>query len=404
MTVVIVGGGLAGTAAALHLAIAGREATLIEKETMPHDKVCGEFLSHEAVMYLTALGIDLPALGAVAIDRVRFEGRTRKLPFAAQSLSRRVLDEALLTRAQDAGVTVMRGRKVQSIERMDDSWRLKLSLSPMGEGARRAGEGGWMGSPLTLPISEEMGPFPLPSGRGSIDAPSVFLASGKHDVRGRKRGPGRQNDLVGFKIHWRLMSPQQRALNGAVELFLFPGGYGGLEPVENGKANLCFLIRRNILETLGSDWDKILQHICAASPLIADRLAGAQALWDRPLAITSIPYGYVRRDSDGLWRLGDQAAVIPSFSGDGMSIALHSAKVAAEVYLAGGDAAQYQARLARDVQRQVFLATAISRALVDPVGQKLCYLLASRLIGMTAKATRIPERLLLPLPHGRGLG
>ncbi len=78
----------------------------------------------------------------------------------------------------------------------------------------------------------------------------------------------------------------------------------------------------------------------------------------------TIPYGHVRRRSDGIWRLGDQAAVIASFSGDGISIALHSAELAAATYLEGGDADAYQRRLSRDVTGQVLLATALSHALV----------------------------------------
>ncbi len=64
-------------------------------------------------------------------------------------------------------------------------------------------------------------------------------------------------------------------------------------------------------------------------PHLGARLDGANCLNDRPLAITGLPYGHMAWDSGGLWRLGDQAAAIPSFSGDGMSIALHSAARAA---------------------------------------------------------------------------
>ena len=366
--VLIVGGGVAGAASAIHLARAGHAVTLIEKETVAHDKVCGEFLSGEAVGYLAALGIDLEALGAVPISRVCFAGNERRLPFAAFSLSRRVLDEALLAKATLAGATILRGRTVEGIYRDDTGWCVRLNSS--------------------LPQGEE----------NSLTAHSVFLASGKHDVRGLKRAAGKQNDLVAFKMHWRLGLAQQRQLQGAVELFLFSGGYGGLEPVEDGKANLCFLLRRKILDRLGG-WAEALSHIRQASPLLAARLSGAEALWEKPLAITAIPYGHVqRRSDDGLWRLGDQATVIPSFSGDGMAIALHSARLAAETYLAGGSAADYQERLAGDVTSQVALATGISRALVNPVGQFACKTASNivpRLIGMTARATRIPQQALV---------
>ena len=70
-------------------------------------------------------------------------------------------------------------------------------------------------------------------------------------------------------------------------------------------------------------------------PHLAMRLAGAEPLLEKPIAITHIPYGYIRRTTqDGLYCIGDQAAVIPSFTGDGISIALHTARQAAAAYLA----------------------------------------------------------------------
>ena len=95
----IVGGGLAGAALAILLAKSGRETTLVEKEAGPHHKVCGEFLSYEALSYLNALGLDVMSLGAEAIEAVYLVGRKAiaesRLPFPAASLSRRRLDEGL---------------------------------------------------------------------------------------------------------------------------------------------------------------------------------------------------------------------------------------------------------------------------------------------------------------------
>ncbi|MGL6043127.1 MAG: NAD(P)/FAD-dependent oxidoreductase, partial [Sandaracinobacteroides sp.] len=109
----VVGGGLAGPAAAIWLAEAGLQVTLWEKERMAHHKICGEFLSWEAQARLRDLGIDLDALGAHVIDRVRLVTARRaavgKLGFTARSLTRRVLDCALLERAERAGVKVERG-------------------------------------------------------------------------------------------------------------------------------------------------------------------------------------------------------------------------------------------------------------------------------------------------------
>jgi flavin-dependent dehydrogenase len=110
-----------------------------------------------------------------------------------------------------------------------------------------------------------------------------------------------------------------------------------------------------------------------------------------------IPYGHVRRRASGPFRLGDQAAVIPSFSGDGMSIALHSAELAARAYLAGQDADAFQRRLARDVRGQVLLATCLSHALVRRPGQaalSLAARLAPGLMASVAAHTRVSDAVL----------
>ena len=181
----------------------------------------------------------------------------------------------------------------------------------------------------------------------TLSARDAFLATGKHDLRGWKRPPGRQNDLVAFKMHWRVSAAQTAALAASIELFLFPGGYAGLELVESGIANLCLVVRRRHLALLDNRWDLLLSTLRSDFLTLHQRLAGAQACWDRPLAVASIPYGYVRSRGIGPWCLGDQAAVISSFSGDGIAIALHSARLAAECSLAGQTSSQFQSRPSR---------------------------------------------------------
>jgi choline dehydrogenase-like flavoprotein len=93
--VAIIGGGLAGSAAAMELALTGRKVVLLEKGMTAQDKVCGEFINFEAQHYLSQLGLDLAALNAESITRVRLiRGRklvSARLPFRALSRSRRVL-------------------------------------------------------------------------------------------------------------------------------------------------------------------------------------------------------------------------------------------------------------------------------------------------------------------------
>jgi flavin-dependent dehydrogenase len=362
----IIGGGIAGGAAAALLARAGRDVILVERKGGPHDKVCGEFISSEATLYLRELNIDLESLGAVRISTVRLYARdevaTARLPFPAFSVSRRALDEAVLGVAAASGAAIRRGRSVRSLHACAQSWTAQL-------------EDGH-----------------------EVSARDAFLATGKHDLRGWKRPPGRQDDLIAFKLHCRLDAAQTAQLASCVELFVFPGGYAGLELVENDVANLCLVVRRREFAQLDHRWDALVGKLRSDSPPLDRRLCGSDACWERPLAVASIPYGHVHNRGNGPWRLGDQAAVIPSFAGDGISIALHSARLAADYYLAGKTGAQFQSQLARDVCRQVRWATFLSLLLVRSPGQRVATALARvapALIGQVARRTRIPGRALL---------
>lgn len=360
----VIGGGPAGSMLAMNLGAAGRQVVLLEKERAPHHKVCGEFLSREAVLYLEQAGIEPRQLGAAEITRVRLTSGKRTveapLPFTALSLSRLALDEALLTRAQQAGCEVRRGAVAERLAMANSAWCVQLRRSE------------------------------------NIHAKTVFLATGKHDLHAWERRGGSQSDLVGFKMHWRLSPAQTAALRGAMELFLFPAGYGGLSLIEDETANLCFVVRRRRLAALGG-WTELLRSICHQSPLLRERLSNATACWTKPLAISPIPYGYLDGAADGLWRVGDQAAVIPSFTGDGMSIALHSGRLAAEMYLAGSSPEEYARCLSHQLSGSMRFASMLSRAMVTAGGRIVAPLLLTPLPGAMeriASLTRIPDRAL----------
>ena len=362
---IIVGGGLAGSTLAAALARAGRNVVLLEKSAAAHDKMCGDFLSHEALHYLSKSGIDYTALGGVPLSTVRVVSRgvlaESALPFSAVSLRRRVLDEALLQHAALAGTNIRRSVRAQSIFCQDQNVSVEIESEP--------------------PVS----------------ATSLFLATGKHDLRGQPRRTGWQNNLIAFKMYFRLAPAQQEQIARHIELILFPGGYAGLQPVDNGLANLCLLVTRRQFKLCGSKWTQLLETICHHSPHLAARLAGSAPTLERPLALSTIPYGYLAPTSvPQIWRVGDQSAVIPSFSGDGMSIALHSAHLAAAMYLKGESSTTFAARLRHQLRPGVTLATVISQLLVR-VPQAVSILrLNPTLMSRIAFATRIPSRCLLP--------
>jgi flavin-dependent dehydrogenase len=360
---IVIGGGLAGGMAAAELSRQGKKVLLLEKEKGAHHKVCGEFISQEAQETLASLDINLIAEGAQQIHSVRLIHGDKHvscvLPFQGMSLSRQALDELVLSKAQALGAEIMRGISAIGMSNGVSQWHVKCSDGNM------------------------------------YTAKTIFLATGKHDLRGWARGDGVQNGYIGFKMHFRLTSDQQEKLAGSTELILFNGGYAGLEPVENGVANLCLVVTKRRFASCGKSWDELLQAITQKTPLLAERLSGATPCWDRPLAIFGIPYGFLHRiakdEPPGLFRIGDQMAVIPSFSGDGMAIALYTAVLAAEC-CKSGKAENYYDRARKLLSPQINYAAWISRILAVPSFQNLAVTICCGrpgLISAVAHRTRI---------------
>jgi len=360
---VIAGGGLAGASAACVLAAAGRPVLLFERHRGPTDKICGEFISAEAQRSFDRIGIDLAALGAHRITAVRLVHRnevvTGALPFAGYGLSRRLLDEVLLCRAAALGAEIRRGESI----------RLRQNCGPLM---------------LDTPSGVELRPKTL------------FLATGKHDLRGLRRNAKTPDDHVGFKVHLRLAPAQIAGLAGHVELIMLPDGYAGLQLVEGGLANLCLLASNKRLRRAGGTWEGLLEDLLQTEPHLHTRLGGATSA-GKPVSIFRVPYGFVHKpahtDAPGIFRLGDQMGVIPSFTGDGMSIALHSAVLAADLHLAGSTAAEYHRRMRGDILGQIRRARALDRIATSGAGRLLLMRLAAAWpagLRLAARLTRVP--------------
>jgi flavin-dependent dehydrogenase len=193
-------------------------------------------------------------------------------------------------------------------------------------------------------------------------------------------------------------------LRGAIELHLFDGGYAGLQSVEEeDEANLCLIVERDVFRACGGTWDALLRRLIESLPRLAERLADAEAARAAPLAISAIPYGYIHRPgraaSPALYRLGDQAAVIPSFAGDGMAIALHTGLAAAACYVAGGSAPDYHAALRASLKRQFAVAGALHRLAGHRWGRRAILgagVLSPAALGWVARATRLREAGVSP--------
>lgn len=313
----IVGGGPAGSAAAITLARGGARPVLLERQRETGDALCGGFLSWRTLQTLEALGIDVP--DGHAIDRLRlFAGHSMgeaRLPHPAVGVSRQRLDSCLLARAEALGVGIERGVTVRE----------------------------WSGGRVE-------------TGDGAILTPqTLFLATGKHDLRGIGRPRDAAEDQsIGIRVRLSPHPALQKLAGSAIELHLFDKGYCGLELQDGGRGNLCLAVRKSRLGEAGGDPDRLLAEWAAQSPAFAERLAFRESGSD---AIGAVPYGWIARQTiPGVFRLGDQAAVIPSLAGEGNGIALSSGIMAAQGWMAGETPQAFQARLARATKRPVGIA------------------------------------------------
>ncbi|MCJ8159231.1 NAD(P)/FAD-dependent oxidoreductase [Sphingomonas sp. LaA6.9] len=354
----ILGGGPAGSAAAIMLARGGAQPLLIERNRETGDSLCGGFLSWRSLETLMTLGVTSDDLEGHRIDRVRFlAGSSRGealLPGHAMGISRRRLDTLLLARAKAAGARIEHGC-----------------------GARHA-EPGW----VTL-VDGAM-----------IACESLFLATGKRDCRGMAR-PHTDSDLaLGLRLRLPASAALTRTLGSAIELHLFRGGYAGLLMQEDGSGNLCMTVQKSRLAAADGDPRKLLAGLGDESPHLGARLALADPMPDID-AIGAVPYGWRARHSEaGLFRLGDQAAVIPSLAGEGMGIALASGVMAARHWRSAGRAGgtAFQADLARRTRIPVIAAGGVSALAATGWGRQAApWLLASfpTLGAMIAQFTRI---------------
>ncbi len=358
---IVIGGGPAGSAAAITLARGGNAPLLFERSPHPGDALCGGFLSWQSLARLTELGIDPATLGGHQIDTVRLFCGTRSveaaLPLTGMGLSRRRLDSLLLDAAAAAGTRVERGVKVQSVE----------------------------GGRVTL------------ADGSTHHAPAIFLATGKHGLPGHPRpAPAHAADdpVAGLRMRIAANPVTARLLGNAVELFLFDRGYAGLVLQEDGSANLCLAVHKSRLSESGGRPEALIADWARASAPLAERLAMADA--KAPIdAVAAIPYGWMAsRGTTGLWRLGDQAASIPSLAGEGMGLALYSGISAARSQLTGEDSAVWQMQMAQRIVRPMRVARLAWWVAEQPGWNERAVGLLGQmpwLIGVMARLTRMPS-------------
>ncbi len=289
--VIIVGGGLAGLSAAIHLRLEGVRVLVFEKQAYPRHKVCGEYLSREVEPYLDFLGVKLP--GAVRIDRFRMSSRNggvlnAALPLGGLGISRYALDHALYLRALELEVDFC-FESVQSIDFKQDH-------------------------------------FVVSSQNRRVNAELVIGSYGKRsqlDKKLERSFINQHSPWIGVKSHYE----HPDFPDDLVELHHFRGGYAGLSKTESGSINLCYLAKYQIFK-IYKDHDKFKENILSENSFLNSFFKESKPLFDRPLSIAQISFQKRGAVTDHILMCGDSAGLIHPLCGNGMAMAIHSAAIA----------------------------------------------------------------------------
>lgn len=293
--VVIVGGGLAGLTSAIHLSKNGLKVMVLEKSGYPRHKVCGEYVSNEVLPYLKWLGADVSSLKPVNITAFEFSslsGKTLKtaLPLGGFGISRYALDNYLYTLALESGCSVIEAI-VTDIAFTDDMFTITTSdtayktRTVIGAYGKRAA--------LDQSLSREF-----------FTKKSPWLA---------------------VKAHYAGEFPDD-----VVGLHHFNGGYCGVSKTEENKINICYLADYASFKKY-KDIYEYQAKVVSRNSQLKKILGESIMIFDKPLTISQISFDKKEPVEQHILMAGDTAGLIHPLCGNGMAMAIHSAKLVSEL-------------------------------------------------------------------------
>lgn len=297
--VAVIGGGLAGLVSALGLARAGLQVALVEKKAYPFHRVCGEYISNEALPYLRQLGVQVGALQPARISRFLLSAPGgnalhTKLDLGGFGLSRYTLDSYLYGLAQQQGVQFILQQTVQEVNFENDHFLLLLSDGK------------------SIKARVAIGAFGKRSNLDRQLQRSFF----------RARSP-----YIGVKYHITHDFPRD-----LIALHNFQDGYAGTSAIEDGKYCFCYLTTRNNLKAHGSI-PAMERAILCRNPHLRRIFAEAEFLYPQPEVINEISFATKTCVENHMLLCGDAAGMITPLCGNGMAMAIHAAKIATEKVL-----------------------------------------------------------------------
>ena len=298
LEIIIVGGGLAGLTAGIHLAKNNISVTIIEKNEFPKDKVCGEYISNEVLNYFDSLDIYLSDLKATKINKLQFStvnGTTSNtvLPLGGFGISRYKLDFYLYKKAIHFGCKIVK-EEVEQISFSKEKFTLTTS------------EGKLLSADFVIGAFGKRSTIDLKLNRNFIQKKSPWLA-----VKAHYSG-NFPNDLVG--------------------LHNFKGGYCGVSKVENDRINICYLVQYDSFKKHKNITD-FQNNVVKKNIHLNTIFENSTMLFEKPLTISQISFEEKLLVENHILMIGDTAGLIHPLCGNGMAMAVHSAKIVAQLLL-----------------------------------------------------------------------
>ena len=307
--VIIIGGGPAGSTAAIEFARQGRLVALVEKEEFPRRKVCGEFISAANIPILRRLGIEndwrsragpeIRKLALYAGDRMVTAPMPGRDSFG-RALGRDVFDTLLRDAAKQGGADLYQPCRAVALRRLGDGHELTLESAD--------GENKMLRAPVVI------------AAHGSWERTTLSTGLPKS---------GGFRDLLGFKAHFYNAS----LANDTMPLIAFPGGYGGIVWADDGRLSLSCCIRGEALARLrqqhgGSAAEVVHAHMLSSCRGVREVLDGA-VLSETWLATGSVRPAIRARYQDQIYRVGNLAGEAHPVIAEGISMAIQSASLLA---------------------------------------------------------------------------
>jgi flavin-dependent dehydrogenase len=296
--VVIIGGGLAGLTSAIHLSKSGMKVTLIEKNEYPKHKVCGEYISNEVLPYIQWLGLEIFDLQPSHISKMEFSTAKGKiisghLPLGGFGISRYVLDNYLYQKAIENGCQIIQDT-VSDIQFIDDEFHIYTSSNFE------------LKSRIVIGAFGKRSNIDLKLNRDFIQKKSPWLA-----VKAHYSG-GFPNDLVG--------------------LHNFKGGYCGVSKVENNRINICYLADYDTFKQY-KNIEEFQSKVVCKNPHLKTIFENSTILFEKPITISQISFEKKEAVENHILMIGDTAGLIHPLCGNGMAMAIHSAKIVSELII-----------------------------------------------------------------------